>query len=142
MNIVLDTNVLVAGLLTPFAPSAEIVRMTVSGKLSLCYDARILSEYKEVLVRPKFNFNKEHIEALLDQITFDGHLVTGQPIFEALPDKDDEAFLEVALAGGVKYLVTWNVKHFPDKKGSAVKILSPEKFLSFLRKEDLSHGSA
>ena len=42
MNIVLDTNVLVAGLLSPFGPCGEIVRMVSSGALTLAFDARIL----------------------------------------------------------------------------------------------------
>ncbi len=54
MKIVLDTNVLVSGLLTPFGPTGEIVRMVSAGELILAIDARILSEYQEVLHRPKF----------------------------------------------------------------------------------------
>ena len=61
MKIVLDTNVLVSGLLTPFGPSGKIVRMVSAGRLILQIDARILSEYQEVLHRPKFKFNKDHI---------------------------------------------------------------------------------
>ena len=56
MNIVLDTNVLVAGLLSPFGACGDIVRMISSGNLTLCVDARILSEYHEALRRPKFQF--------------------------------------------------------------------------------------
>jgi len=47
MKIVLDTNVLVSGLLTPFGTSGEIVRMVSAGRLNLCIDARILLEYIE-----------------------------------------------------------------------------------------------
>jgi putative PIN family toxin of toxin-antitoxin system len=61
MNIVLDTNVLVAGLLSPFGPCAEIVRMISSGKLTLSFDARILSEYNQVLRRPKFKFEEDKV---------------------------------------------------------------------------------
>ena len=66
MKIVLDTNVLVAGLLSPFGPCAQIVRMVSSGDLMLCFDARILSEYDEVLRRPKFQFREDRVAALLD----------------------------------------------------------------------------
>jgi predicted nucleic acid-binding protein len=45
MDIVIDTNVLVAGLLSPFGACGEIVRMVSAGKLTLSFDARILSEY-------------------------------------------------------------------------------------------------
>jgi hypothetical protein len=61
MKIVLDTNVLVSGLLTPYGSSGKIVRMIFSGDLTLILDARILSEYRDVLVRPKFGFNKDDV---------------------------------------------------------------------------------
>ncbi|MEE9118732.1 MAG: PIN domain-containing protein, partial [Calditrichia bacterium] len=68
MKIVLDTNVLVSGLLTPFGSSGEIVRMVSAGILILQYDSRILLEYQEVLYRPKFQFDREHIDTLLAYI--------------------------------------------------------------------------
>ena len=63
MKIVLDTNVLVAGLLSPFGPCAQIVRMVSSGDLTLYFDARILSEYSEVLRRSKFRFQIDKVVA-------------------------------------------------------------------------------
>jgi predicted nucleic acid-binding protein len=41
MKIVLDTNVLVSGLLQPLGPSGQIVRLVASGELVLCYDPRM-----------------------------------------------------------------------------------------------------
>lgn len=134
MNIVLDTNVIVSGLLSPFGPPAQIVRMIASGRIVLCYDARILTEYREVLLRPKFLFSKESVEALLDQITVTGVIVAGMPLRYELPDKSDEPFLEVALAGNSP-LVTGNVKHFPKNKRQGVPVLSPAVFVDSLRKK-------
>lgn len=37
MKIVLDTNVLVSGLLQPFGPSGQIVRLVASGDLVPCH---------------------------------------------------------------------------------------------------------
>ncbi|HKI01222.1 MAG TPA: putative toxin-antitoxin system toxin component, PIN family [Thermoanaerobaculia bacterium] len=54
MKIVLDTNILVSGLLQPFGPSGQIVRLVAAGELVLCHDSRILAEYWEVLLRKKF----------------------------------------------------------------------------------------
>jgi putative PIN family toxin of toxin-antitoxin system len=134
MRIVLDTNVLVAGLLSPFYAPGEIVRMTSAGILQLCYDARIFSEYKNVLYRPKFNLNTVYVDALLDQIKAKGHLVTGQPLKKSLPDAADEPFLEVAIAGKAACLVTGNLKHYPVAYCQGIRILSPRDFLAFYRK--------
>ena len=133
MKIVLDTNVLVSGLLTPFGPGGEIVRMVSASSLVLCLDARILLEYQEVLYRPKFNFNKKHINTLLDFIKQYGQFVPTEPLKNRLPDPDDEPFLEIAVAGRVACLITGNKSHFPRQSRQGIKILSPSEFIDFYR---------
>ncbi len=73
------------------------------------FDARILTEYQEVLDRPKFKFEKDKVSALLDHIEHRGLTVAASLLTESLPDIDDEAFLEVAFAAkvNVSSLETW-----------------------------------
>ncbi|MEW6543428.1 MAG: putative toxin-antitoxin system toxin component, PIN family [Nitrospirota bacterium] len=135
MKVVLDTNVLVAGLLSPFGPPGEIVRMAASDALTLCFDSRILTEYEDVLSRPKFPFKPESVHALLDQIRADGYLVAGEPLASPLPDPTDQPFPEVALTGRAHCLITGNVKHFPSGKCQGMKVLSPTEFLDYYRRK-------
>lgn len=134
MKIVLDTNVLVSGLLTPFGSSGEIVRMVFSGELILCVDARILSEYKDVICRPKFKFDKDKIAILIDFIMQYGQIISSLPLQHPLPDPDDEPFLEIVIAGKVKSLITGNKVHYPFACREGMEILSPSKFIEFFRK--------
>ena len=134
MKIVLDTNVIVSGLLFPYNAPGKIVRMVSSGILRLCYDARILSEYQSVLLRSKFKFDPEHIDALIDQIKACGCITASEPIPEKLPDADDEPFLEVALAGKTCYLITGNLIHYPIKLRQGIKVVSPAEFVDIYRK--------
>jgi len=136
MKIVLDTNVLVSGLLTPFGSSGEIVRMVCSGELLLYIDARILSEYQDELHRPKFSFNKDHIGILLDFIKQYGQFISSSPLTNRLPDPDDEPFLEVAIAGRVRSLVTGNTAHYPSLLREGLDIFSPSEFIDFYRKQN------
>ncbi|HPC02514.1 MAG TPA: putative toxin-antitoxin system toxin component, PIN family [Syntrophales bacterium] len=129
MRIVLDTNVLVAGLLSPFGPCGDIVRMVSSGNPRLCIDARILSEYREVLERPKFGFDREKTAVILDEIAHHGWVVTSSPLSVSLPDPDDMPFLEVAIAGGADCLVTGNGIHFPPGMCQGMGVVSPADFL-------------
>ena len=129
MNVVLDTNVLVSGLITPFGPPADIVRLLAAGAIRACYDARILGEYREVLSRPVFGVAAERMEALLDQIRADGVLATALPLSTRLPDPDDEVFLAVALAAGATCLVTGNLRHFPEQSRHGLPVVSPRRFL-------------
>ena len=139
MKIVLDTNVLVSGLLSPDAGPGEIVRMVSAGFLSLCYDARILSEYKAVLDRPKFKFASAAVQALLDQVKAHGQSFVGIPLQKPLPDQEDEPFLEVAIAANVICLVTGNMKHFPKESGQGINVMKPADFLELYRRNKSSN---
>jgi putative PIN family toxin of toxin-antitoxin system len=135
MRIVVDTNVLVAGLLSPFGACAEIVRMLSSGELTLYLDARILSEYKEVLCGPKFRFDTDRVAAFLEHIEYRGQIISASPLSDRLPDPADEPFLEIAVTGQAVCLVTGNRVHFPSKLCQGVRVFSPGDFLRFYRKQ-------
>ena len=135
MRIVLDTNVLVSGFLHPFSAAGEIVRLVVSGELELLYDARILWEYREVLRRPRFSFDPVDVEALLEQLEASGLAVAARPLEKHLPDASDEPFLEVALAGQARCLVTGNLKHYPARNRGGMPVLSPKEFVEQYRRK-------
>jgi putative PIN family toxin of toxin-antitoxin system len=133
MKVVLDTNIIVSGLLSPFGAAGEIMRMVSSGDLRLCFDARILDEYKTVLKRPKFAFNCSHVDCLLEYIERIGEVTAGNPLSLKLRDPDDEPFLESAVSGKAKYLITRNIKHYPKEQIQGVVVITPEKFLNHYR---------
>jgi len=137
MKLVIDTNVIVSGLLTPFGNSAEILRLFADRKLILYYDSRILTEYYEVLNRPKFDFNKEKISVILKEIELSGELIIGIPLKESLPDPDDNMFLEVALAGKVECIVTGNLNHFPQNSCFGISIFSPAEFVNYYKEKSI-----
>jgi putative PIN family toxin of toxin-antitoxin system len=129
MIIVLDTNVIVSGILRPYSKAAAILRLAATGMIQLAYDFRILSEYRDVLNRPKFTFVNEDINAFLDQVEKEGVLVSVMPLKFRLSDPDDEPFLEVALAVRTEAIITGNKRHFPRKEYQETRILSPAEFL-------------
>ncbi len=133
MRIVLDTNVLVSGLLSPFGPPGEIVRMVSSGAVVLCVDARLLAEYDDVLARPKFGFDSDSVAALMDHIDFRSEVAVSAPLDRRLPDPDDEPFLEVASACDADCLVTGILVHFPPDMRAGVTVLSPTQFVEWVR---------
>jgi uncharacterized protein len=133
LRIVLDTSVLVSGLLSPYGPPGEIVRMLSSGTLTLCLDARILSEYDEVLARPRFGFDQGAVAALLDFSSGASDTAAADPLPVRLPDRDDEPVLEVAVACGAECLVTGNLAHFPVAAREGVNVVSPAQFTEWYR---------
>jgi putative PIN family toxin of toxin-antitoxin system len=127
-RIVLDTNVLVSALLKPLSDSGTILTHIRAERLVLLLDQRILLEYREVLRRPKFNFNAGLVDETIAYLDRFGEFVVAEPLSLLLPDPDDKPFLEVALSGGADALITGNKKDFgrPPKN---LKIVSPHEFL-------------
>ena len=110
-----------------------MLRLAVSGALTLCFDGRILVEYRGVLARPRFELNASHVDALLALLEAEGHLVNSAPLPNRLPDREDEAFLAAALAAGARFLITGNLRHYPPSARQGVRVVAPRAFLEARR---------
>jgi uncharacterized protein len=100
----------------------------------LCIDARILSEYHDVLRRPKFHFEEDKVITVIDYIEHNSQNVAASPLSASLPDPDDEPFLEVALKGRAECLITGNQSYFPSGLCQGVTVISPADFIKFFLK--------
>ncbi len=141
MRVVLDTNVLVSGLLNPHGPPGRIVDALLAGTVVSLFDDRVLDEYRDVLRRPVFDFKPTDVDALFDYIESKGQPATVPPLAVVLPDPDDLPFLEVAASERANALVTGNINHFKPLRGRhEVKVLTPAAFLAWLK--DASAESA
>ena len=129
MKIVLDTNVLVSGILSPHGPPAAVLRTLLTERASLCFDERILSEYRDVLSRDKFGFDREVVEELISFLEATGTPTLAPPLNLPLPDPADRMFIEVAVSGHAEFLVTGNQKHFPKSAQARVADVSPREFI-------------
>lgn len=131
MNIVLDTNVVVSGLLHAQGNPAQVLSLVLSGAIQICHDERILAEYAEVLARPRFKLDPKRVRDVLGKIKTDGLTVDarGESNLD-LPDADDEPFLEVALAASADFLVTGNLADYPPEKRRGCRIASPAVFMT------------
>lgn len=115
---VIDTNVLVSALLSGHSDAATVLLIgkMISGELIPVYSADIMSEYREVLSRPKFKFDKALTEYLLAAVDRFGLMVEATATGAILPDMKDLPFYEVVMEkrrSDDAYLVTGNIKHFP-----------------------------
>ncbi len=133
-RIVLDTNVLVSGLLNPFGAPGRILDMVLSDDLQLIIDDRILAEYREVLHRNEFGFHQSLVKTLLDYIDLTAEHVYPAPLGIPLRDPDDVMFLEVAIAGGAHALVTGNKRHYPREAVKDLRVVNPAELLADFRK--------
>ena len=72
---VIDTNVLVSGLLSPAGNEALILLAIHQGLVHPCFSEEILEEYAAVLARPKFAFPSDEIAAVLAMFRSQGELL-------------------------------------------------------------------
>lgn len=124
LKIVLDTNVLVSGLITPKGVAARIIGAVNAGEVFLCYSGQIIAEYEDVLRRAKFGFRNQDVDILLDSIVELGIPVLPKASSIAMPDESDRVFYDTALCAGA-LLVTGNTRHYPAEDF----ILTPADFL-------------
>lgn len=117
MRVVIDTNVLVSAAINPHGSPGRVLDAVLDETLTVLHDDRILSEYREVLMRPIFGFAHTDIDALLDFIEFTGEHTSTRDVGVILPDPSDLPFLEVAAAGRADALITGNMKHFKPRRG-------------------------
>jgi predicted nucleic acid-binding protein len=127
---VVDTNVLVSGLLRPSGPPAQILNAVRDGRIRLAYSAAILSEYAEVLRRPRFAIPPPVVADLIEGIA-------GWPAIEPgrgprLPDPYDEPFLALARVTPDRILITGNLADFPPGERGSVVVLSPAAALKYI----------
>lgn len=91
------------------------------------------SPSEEVLDRPKFNFEKDKVAAMLDYIEHRGSFAASSPLARSLPDTDDDPFLEIAVAAQGTCIVTGNHIHFPSDLCQGVAVYAPADFLTFYK---------
>lgn len=130
---VLDTNVLVSALLgaSHMSNPTKVLKAVTDNRIIPLYNDEIIEEYKEVLSRKKFPFSEELIDAVIQTILTDGLYVDRTTaIDELFPDPKDIVFYEVSLSKDGSFLVTGNIKHFPQKSF----VITPAEMVALLEK--------
>ena len=129
-KVVLDTNVIVSAFLTPGGKPAAILESVLRNELDICYNAEIISEYEEVLCRPKFVgvISQPSIQRFFDIITKIGIRISCSPSNIILYDEKDRVFYDIAKAADAK-LISGNKKHYPEEDF----IFDPTEFLQHIK---------
>jgi len=129
---VFDTNVVVsAAIKQEGAPAKLMMDWVLEGQVQLVTCPWIVAEYREVVRREKFHrygFPPLWLEFMIEESL---HLPEPRTWPHACPDPNDSSFLALAHAAGA-WLVTGNLKHFPETVRKGVTVLSPAAYLAHL----------
>lgn len=142
--IVLDTNVLVAGLFSRRGASFWLLDRVLAGRLPIAVSVALALEYEDVLLRPatlaKSWASAEQTSTVLDALLSQATLV--QPIRTrrrpALPDPGDDLVFECAMEARADTIVTMNLRDFAGTaEAYGLRILKPGDLVAELRKEGI-----
>jgi putative PIN family toxin of toxin-antitoxin system len=126
IRVVLDTNVIVSAHLNDEGYERHVLDLALAGRIKVVVSEKILTEYEDVLRRPKFAIAARQVAKSLRLLRAAAQMVNPRRELTAARDPDDNCFLECVEAGRADYLVTGNKRHFPKKWRQTVVVNARE----------------
>lgn len=110
-RVVVDTNLVVSGLLNPFGAPAQLIVARRRGEFTLLVTDQLRAEYERVLVRPRlarrYGLSSDAVATFLRQLHARGVMAAAVGTLPVqVRDEKDEPVLAAALGGNAAYLVT------------------------------------
>lgn len=128
IRVVLDTNVVVSGLLAADGLPAVILDLAMQGKVRAAVSDPIMAELDRVLRRPRFDLEPRKIGSFLALFKSRAKLVyPGRTLDVCRKDPTDNRLLECADAAKAEFLITGDQSHFPPRHRNTV-VVSPREF--------------
>ena len=129
MKTVLDTNVFISGIFFNGPPS-QILKAWENQSIQIVLSRQILDEYQRVAAALSSKFPTVDILPIIELVTIHGQFVDTQGFnISVCEDPDDDKFLECAVAGKCKTIISGN-KHLLELTGyKGITVLSPRNFV-------------
>lgn len=135
LNIILDTNIIYAGLRSKRGASYRLLSLLESGKFKINLSVPLVVEYEDVLKRNdnKLVFTNKKIDKYLDYLCKVGNLhdifFLWRPI---LKDPKDDMILELAIKSNCQYIVTYNKSDFHKTDRFGISLANAKEFLRII----------
>lgn len=134
MIVVLDTNVVVSGILVPGGSPGKVVDLWVKGAFTVAVSPTLIREYLGVLLRPKFHGigSPEERTKILEALLGLENTVTvlpKRPLNVVAEDPADNHVLECTEASGAECVVSGDRHLLALQRFGTAEILSPALFL-------------
>ncbi len=135
MKVVIDTSVWISALIQKNSKARELLRLALQGSIVPQMSGTLFCEYEAVMKRSKIqsltpiNINDQEalLDAYLSTCSWNEIYYSWRP---NLKDEDDNFIVELAVASGARYILTYNLKDFSDTELSFnYKVMTPETFI-------------
>jgi putative PIN family toxin of toxin-antitoxin system len=134
-RVVLDSNVLMAGLRSREGASFRLLRLVGSGAFVTVVSVPLVLEYEKTLLDPDHGvpYTPDEVGRFLDYVCSVSERRKVHFLWRPfLRDVKDDMVFEAAMAGGCEYVVTFNLKDFKGCERFGVRALLPAEFLRTL----------
>jgi putative PIN family toxin of toxin-antitoxin system len=132
-RVVLDTNVLVAGLRSRRGQAFKLLSLLASKRFEVCISVPMVFEYEDVLAREKIGVSADAANAVIDYLCA---VARRQDVYflwrPFLSDPKDDLVLELAVASGSSAIITYNVRDFAGIAQFNLRAMRPVEFLAEL----------
>ena len=131
-RVVLDTNVLRAGLWSRDGASFRLLELIRGRRVEPALSVPLVLEYEMVLKRQatELGLAPGDIDGILDFLCEVGHHQRIHFLWRpSLRDPRDELVLELAVAAGCRQIITFNGRDFAGSERLGVEVVTPAKFL-------------
>jgi len=142
MKVVLDTNILVAGLYSKNGASHKLLKRALSGELNFAVSPLVALEYEGVLnekIEAGFlSISREDCGKILSALLARASIVWRPlQIRPTLSDASDDKILECAVSSDCTHIITFNKRHFPAAmtRPWGIEVMSAGEFLLYWRNE-------
>lgn len=131
-QIVIDTNILIAALLSQRGASYALFLLIDSDKFETNISVPLALEYEEVAKRltEQTQLSETDIEDILDYVYANANhrkvFYLWRPL---LKDAKDDMVLELAVAAECQFIVTFNQKDFVGAEHFGIEVVTPKMFL-------------
>jgi putative PIN family toxin of toxin-antitoxin system len=130
MRAVLDTNVLISGIIATGVPH-ELLVYGFDHEYQIVVSVETLTELRETLRKypERFRMDESEVQTEVETIRYFAEFVDpDEEIAVVEPDPDDDKFLEAAVAGDVDYLVSGDSHLLDIKSFRGIDIVEPRTF--------------
>lgn len=131
-QIVIDTNVLISAQRSQRGASSKLMSLIGTGCFDMHVSVPLVLEYEEVLLRQELQLGltAQDVADLVDSICAlaEHHQIhfLWRPF---LRDEKDEMVLELAVASGCDYIVTYNLRDFRGAEKFGIRVVDARAFL-------------
>lgn len=134
MRVIVDTNVLVSGLISEAGPPARVVDAILRGEIVPVMSAATYAELQDVLSRPRLTtfFRRKGVtpHRLLVDLERVAQFVKPKPVRLAIRDEKDRPFLALAAVKPAPDFIVTGDKDFERRRYAGVPVISASLFVT------------